>query len=76
MSWVPWRVAEKLKMDIWGAVRGRQSAVRGRQFGPWARSAVVNLGLERGPRSLSWAGARSAVVGMGQKRGLAVKHNP
>ena len=73
MSWVLWRDAEKTKMGVWVAVRGRHfglergprssiwamGAVRGRQVGSGARSAVVNLGLGRGPRS--WIRARSAV---------------
>ena len=55
------------------------SAVRGRPFGPWARSAVVKLGHGRGPRSSMWAWGAVRGRGYGPKarsRGRAVKHNP
>ena len=57
-----------LRSSIWAL-----GTVRGRRFGPWARSAVVNLGLGRGPRSAQFEpGARAAVADMGRERGLAV----
>ena len=57
----PVNIDIKLKMGVWGAVRGRD-------FGLGARSAVVNLSLGRGLRSSSraWGAVRGRQVGPGR----------